>query len=58
VEFNLETVEEGTRLTLVESGFATLPDDAYEHRFAENSSGWKAELRDLTSYLAGVESVG
>jgi len=58
VEFNLETVEEGTRLTLVESGFSTLPDDAYEHRFAENSSGWKAELRDLTSYLAGVKSVG
>ena len=58
VEFSLESVGEGTRLTLVESGFAALPEDAYDHRFEENSSGWNAELKDLSVYLAAVSSVG
>lgn len=58
VEFSLESVGEGTRLTLVESGFAALPEDAYDHRFEENSSGWTAELKDLSVYLAAVSSVG
>ncbi|MCZ6739357.1 MAG: SRPBCC domain-containing protein [Actinobacteria bacterium] len=58
VEFSLESVGEGTRLTLVESGFAALPEDAYDHRFRENSSGWTAELKDLSVYLAAVSSVG
>ena len=44
--------------TLVESGFAALPEDAYDHRFEENSSGWTAELKDLSVYLAAVSSVG
>lgn len=58
VEFSLESVGEGTRLILVESGFADLPEDAYDHRFEENSSGWTAELEDLSVYLAAVSSVG
>lgn len=58
VEFSLESVGEGTRLTLVESGFAALPEDAYDRRFEENSSGWTAELKDLSIYLAAVSSVG
>ncbi len=58
MEFSLESVGEGTRLTLVESGFAALPEDAYDHRFEENSSGWTAELKDLSVYLAAVSSVG
>ncbi len=58
VEFSLESVGEGTRLTLVESGFAALPGDAYDHRFEENSSGWSAELKDLSVYLAAVSSLG
>ena len=58
VEFSLESVGEGTRLILVESGFAALPEDAYDHRFEENSSGWTAELKDLSVYLAAVSSVG
>ncbi len=58
VEFSLESVSEGTRLILVESGFADVPEDAYDHRFEENSSGWTAELEDLSVYLAAVSSVG
>ena len=58
VEFNLEPEGTSTRLSLVESGFADLPEDKYEHRFSENSSGWKSELDDLVSYLSGVGAVG
>ena len=58
VEFSLESASEGTRLILVESGFADLPEDAYDHRFEENSSGWTAELEDLSVYLTAVSSVG
>ncbi len=58
VEFTLESVDEGTRLTLVESGFATLPEDSYEHRIGENTSGWTAELADLDRYLSGVGALG
>ena len=58
VEFTLQPDGEGTRLTLVESGFASLPKDSYESRLAENTSGWDAELNDLGTYLAGVGSFG
>ena len=45
VEFTLEELAEGTRLTLVESGFASLPQaipagEAYQ----ENQHGWQALL--------------
>lgn len=58
VEFTLEPEGEGTRITLVESGFASLPEGEYDHRFAENSSGWTAELEDLDDHLAGVTTLG
>ena len=58
VEFNLEETGTGTRLTMVESGFAGLPEQHYQHRFEENSSGWDSELADLERYLTGVSAVG
>lgn len=58
VDFTLEAEGEGTRLTMVESGFASLPEEEYEHRFQDNTSGWKAELNDLDVYLTGVTSIG
>ncbi|MEU4392225.1 SRPBCC domain-containing protein [Kribbella sp. NPDC023855] len=51
VEFTLEPVPEGTRLRLVESGFAQAADDAAEAAHEANSHGWTAELTDLESYL-------
>jgi uncharacterized protein YndB with AHSA1/START domain len=56
VEFTLEPADGGTRVTLLESGFATLPEHEYQHRFEENSSGWKSELGDLERHLVGVAS--
>lgn len=51
VEFTLEPVNSGTRLTVVESGFSQLPDDAYSKAFGANSQGWVSELGELVDYL-------
>lgn len=50
VEFTLEPTGTGTRLTVVETGFAQLPDeftDAYE----SNTEGWRVKLPELAEYL-------
>ena len=51
VEFTLEPVANGTRLTVVESGFAQLPDDDYRKAFSSNTEGWASELGELADYL-------
>jgi uncharacterized protein YndB with AHSA1/START domain len=51
VEFTLEPVGAGTRLTVVESGFAQLPDDAYSKAYNGNTEGWASELGELVEYL-------
>jgi uncharacterized protein YndB with AHSA1/START domain len=51
VEFTLEPDGAGTRLTVTESGFAQLPEDAYRKAYDGNSQGWVSELGELVSYL-------
>jgi uncharacterized protein YndB with AHSA1/START domain len=51
VEFTLEPTDAGTRLTVVESGFAQLPEDAYRKAYDGNSQGWVSELGELAAYL-------
>jgi uncharacterized protein YndB with AHSA1/START domain len=51
VEFTLEPAGGGTRLTVVESGFAQLPDDAYGKAYGGNTEGWAKELGELAAYL-------
>jgi uncharacterized protein YndB with AHSA1/START domain len=51
VEFTLEPVSGGTRLTVVESGFAQLPDDVHSKAFDGNTEGWTNELGELVAYL-------
>ena len=51
VEFTLEPVGAGTRLTVVESGFAQLPEDAYRKAYDANTDGWASELDELVEYL-------
>jgi uncharacterized protein YndB with AHSA1/START domain len=51
VEFTLEPVGAGTRLTVVESGFAQLPADAHDKAYDGNVRGWASELGELVSYL-------
>lgn len=49
VTFVLEDVEGGTRLILTETGFASLANA--QKVYADNTSGWDAELADLKAYL-------
>ncbi|MFC9875020.1 SRPBCC domain-containing protein [Nocardia salmonicida] len=51
VEFNLEPLGDGTRLTVTETGFAQLPDEAHKEAFEGNVGGWKSELGELVEYL-------
>jgi uncharacterized protein YndB with AHSA1/START domain len=56
VEFTLEEVPEGTRLHLVESGFASLPEGVRDRHLADNVSGWDESMRDLAGYLSPARS--
>jgi uncharacterized protein YndB with AHSA1/START domain len=51
VEFTLEPIGAGTRLTVVESGFAQLSPDAYSTAYDSNTKGWALELDELISYV-------
>jgi uncharacterized protein YndB with AHSA1/START domain len=51
VEFTLEPVGAGTRLTVVETGFAQLSADAHSKAFGGNVDGWGKELGELVTYL-------
>jgi uncharacterized protein YndB with AHSA1/START domain len=51
VEFTLEPIGDGTRLTVVETGFAQLADDAYREAYDGNTRGWASELGELVAYL-------
>jgi uncharacterized protein YndB with AHSA1/START domain len=52
VEFTLEPNAGGTRLTVVETGFAQLPDDTYGPTYAGHLEGWQNELDELIAHLA------
>jgi uncharacterized protein YndB with AHSA1/START domain len=56
VEFTLHTDGDGTRVRVVESGFASLAatDDVREQLREGNVGGWKHELADLERYAQTV----
>ena len=54
VEFTLEPVAEGTRLRLVETGFAQLPVDTRRDTYDSHSAGWSRELAELVEHLDGA----
>ncbi|HEY0716650.1 MAG TPA: SRPBCC domain-containing protein [Streptosporangiaceae bacterium] len=51
VEFTLQPADGGTRLTVVETGFAQLPDDVFKDEYQGHVEGWQRELGELASYL-------
>jgi uncharacterized protein YndB with AHSA1/START domain len=51
VEFTLEPVGTGTRLRVVETGFAQLPAEAYRKAYDAHTRGWGSELGELVLYL-------
>jgi uncharacterized protein YndB with AHSA1/START domain len=51
VEFTLEPAGAGTRLRVVETGFAQLPAEAYRKAYDGHTEGWARELGELAGYL-------
>jgi uncharacterized protein YndB with AHSA1/START domain len=52
VEFQLEDVAEGTRLTVVESGFDRIPAARRAEAFRMNDAGWAEQLENIARYVA------
>jgi len=52
VEFTLDDDPAGTRLTVRETGFASLPEAIAARSLEDNTGGWKTELQELHDYLA------
>jgi uncharacterized protein YndB with AHSA1/START domain len=51
VEFRLEPVAGGTRLTLTESGFDRIPEHRRAEAFRMNEGGWSAQMRNIRAHL-------
>lgn len=52
VEFILEPVADGTRLTITESGFSALPDDPRrEDALRRNELGWDGQVKNIASHV-------
>src|SRR5262245_9553764 len=52
VEFRLEDVPGGTRLTVVESGFDALPPGRREEAFRMNDGGWAEQTTNIERHVA------
>ena len=52
VEFTLERHPLGTRLRVVESGFASLPPELRQRACQRNTEGWARELTELEGFMA------
>jgi uncharacterized protein YndB with AHSA1/START domain len=51
VEFTLEPIGTGTRLTVVETGFAQMPGEVHRDEYDGHVKGWASELSELAGYL-------
>ncbi len=52
VEFRLDEVREGTRLTVVESGFDHIPEARRAEALKMNTGGWEEQLINIERYVA------
>jgi uncharacterized protein YndB with AHSA1/START domain len=51
VEFSLEEVDGGTRLTVVESGLDLVPADRRAEAFKMHEGGWEGQLKNIAKYV-------
>jgi uncharacterized protein YndB with AHSA1/START domain len=51
VEFKLEKIQEGTRLTIIESGFNHVPAHRRERAFRMNDGGWATQSENIKKYV-------
>jgi uncharacterized protein YndB with AHSA1/START domain len=52
VEFALEKIPTGTRLTVTESGFERIPAQRREEAFRMNSGGWAQQVKNIQAHVA------
>jgi uncharacterized protein YndB with AHSA1/START domain len=52
IQFRLEEVPDGTRLTVTESGFDNIPLARREEAFRSNSEGWEVQLGNIQAYVS------
>ena len=57
VEFRLDDAAEGTRLTVVESGFDQLPAARRDLAFRMNEGGWAAQIKNIDRHVTGNAAV-
>lgn len=53
VEFQLEPIDGGTRLTVTESGFSKLPGHRYVDALRSNTGGWEEQMRNIAAHVRG-----
>lgn len=51
VEFRLEAIPEGTRLTITESGFSSIPNPRRLEVLRGNTEGWNIQAQNLSTYV-------
>lgn len=52
VEFRLRATPEGTHLTIIESGFAALPDNARrDEALGSNTEGWEGQTKSIAAHV-------
>lgn len=51
VEFRLEPTAGGTRLTITESGFASVPDPRRLEVLRDNTAGWDEQAENIAAYV-------
>ena len=51
VEFTLQPVGAGTRLTIIETGFDTLPAHRRDKTLRMNDEGWREQCESIARYL-------
>ena len=53
VEFRLEPTENGTRLTITESGFQQFPKAKRLEILRSNTEGWDMQAKNITAHVTG-----
>jgi uncharacterized protein YndB with AHSA1/START domain len=53
VEFRLEPTQGGTRLTVTETGFDSLPEARRPDAIRMNDSGWAEQMRNVAAHVEG-----
>lgn len=51
VEFKLEPIAAGTRLTVIESGFDKVPAHRREEAFRMNDGGWAQQVKNIQAHV-------